>query len=76
MLLLLCLLLSLAAAQEIKLVFPPGKGNGGSELSFPAGKDVPLQWTCTFPMFTLQIWQGPDVHGTRAFSNLLSKNTC
>ena len=75
MLYLLFLLCPLASAQDaIKLVFPPKNGNG--DRTFLAADAVPLQWTCTFPMFTLQIWQGPDNDGTKAFSNLLSMAHC
>ena len=64
--------LTFALAQEVKLVFPPA-GQSTSDLIFPVGQDVPLQWTCTFPIFTLQVWQGPDDDGTKAFQNILSE---
>ena len=60
------------AQDAVQLVFPPKVGKG-TTLKFGPGQKVPLQWTCTFPMFTLQVWQGPDEEGTRAFRNLLSK---
>jgi hypothetical protein len=61
------------AQDAVKLVFPP-PGDGESSLTFSVGDSVPLQWTCTFPMFTLQIWQGPDEEGTKAFKNLQSRS--
>lgn len=62
------------AQDAVALVFPPKQqGNSASTRSFPADQKVPLQWTSTFPMFTLQLWQGPDNDGTKAFKNLFSK---
>ena len=66
--------LQAAYAQDaVKLVFPP-PGDGLSSLTLNVGESVPLQWTCTFPMFTLQVWQGPDEEGTKAFRNLQSRS--
>ena len=64
---------SVNAQQSVKLVFPP-PGKTESSLAFRRGEEVRLSWTCTSPIFTLQVWQGPDDEGTKAFRNLLSKS--
>ena len=57
--------------QSLSLTFPP-PDRDGSQLTFVAGNKIRIQWTTTFDLINVQVWQGPDEIGTNAFLNLLS----
>lgn len=59
------------AEDSIDLTYPPTSKTG--DLTFDAGDNIHIQWTSTYPVITVQIWQGPDDEGTKSFQDVLSE---
>lgn len=70
----LSLLCSSASTQKsLAITYPPPK-QADITTTFKAGQNVQFTWTSTWPMVTLQIWEGPGDKGLYQHLNLLS--TC